>query len=443
MPGGVGGEGPGSPVLPYPDLVGAWSVPQVARGFHHASRNDPTFPTPGYTVISDPLAVFLVLATIVLVALKLEARFPLFRALGAALVGILIGMLLSNTGVLPGESPAYQLLMGPGVSMGVVLILLGVDMGSIRQAGPKMLGAFGIGALGTAIGAMVGGVALASMIGPDTWKLTGQFTGTYTGGGLNFAALAQAFDTPSDLFTAVVAADVIVTAVWMMACLAVPMLFAKGRMEQAPEVVSDGAEMGPPDASPDSGDAASPSLAHSLYSSGKPVPIADTAALVVISVGAVWLAGVIADLVPVLPAILWLTTLALIVAQIPAVKALSGGAMWGNYLILLFLASNGARSVIANIVEVGPAVFYFAIITVTVHGLVIFGLERAVGIDTPTLAVASQANVGGPASAMALASARGYTDRLLPGIAVGLLGYAAGNYAGFAIAALARTLLGG
>ena len=403
-------------------------------------------------MISDPLAVFLVLAVIVLVALSLEASFPLFRALGAALVGILMGMLLSNTGVLPGESAAYELLMGPGVSIGVVLILLSVDMGSVRKAGPKMLAAFGIGALGTAIGALVGGLSLAGMIGPDTWKLTGQFTGTYTGGGLNFAALAQAFETPSDLFTAAVAADVIVTAVWMMTCLVVPLLFSRRGVDSRAAVGADAPAAGgaegsvmerEPGASSASGSAAgSPSLAHGLYSSGKPVPISHTAALVVIAVGAVWLAGVIADAVPVLPEILWLTTLALIVAQIPAVKLLSGGAMWGNYLILLFLASNGARSVVANIVEVGPGVFYFAVITVSIHGLVIFGLGRAAGIDAPTLAVASQANIGGPASAMALASARGYTDRLLPGVAVGLLGYAAGNYAGFAVAALARVLLG-
>ena len=404
-------------------------------------------------MISDPLAVFVVLAIIVLVALRLEARFPLFRALGAALVGILIGMLLSNTGVIPGESQAYQLLMGPGVSMGVVLILLSVDMGSIRQAGPKMLGAFGFGALGTAIGAMVGGLTLAGMIGPDTWKLTGQFTGTYTGGGLNFAALAQAFDTPSDLFTAAVAADVIVTALWMMTCLVVPLLFSRragatrtaGGADTRAQSGSEGSmtehETGASSLSSND-DGGSPSLEHSLYSSGKAVPIGDTAALVVIAVGAVWLAGVIADAVPVLPEILWLTTMALVIAQIPAVKSLSGGAMWGNYLILLFLASNGARSVVASIVDVGPGVFYFALITVSIHGLVIFGLGRAAGIDTPTLAVASQANVGGPASAMALASARGYTDRLLPGVAAGLLGYAAGNYAGFAIAALARALLG-
>ena len=49
-------------------------------------------------------------------------------------------------------------------------------------------------------------------------------------------------------------------------------------------------------------------------------------------------------------------------------------------------------------------------------------------------AVASQANIGGSASALALASARGYGDRILPGIAAGLLGYAIGNYIGLVMA---------
>ena len=59
-------------------------------------------------MISDPFTVFLVLATVVYVAIRLEERYALFRSLSAALVGILMGMLLSNLGVLPGTSPAYQ-----------------------------------------------------------------------------------------------------------------------------------------------------------------------------------------------------------------------------------------------------------------------------------------------------------------------------------------------
>jgi uncharacterized membrane protein len=80
--------------------------------------------------------------------------------------------------------------------------------------------------------------------------------------------------------------------------------------------------------------------------------------------------------------------------------------------------------------------------TVAVHGLVIFGLGRLAGLELSTLAVASQANIGGPASAMALASARGYASKLLPGVAVGLLGYALGNYFGYFIAQVMRAVMG-
>jgi uncharacterized membrane protein len=40
-----------------------------------------------------------------------------------------------------------------------------------------------------------------------------------------------------------------------------------------------------------------------------------------------------------------------------------------------------------------------------------------------------------------MASARGYGDRVLPGVGVGLLGYAVGNYSGFVIASMVRGLL--
>jgi uncharacterized membrane protein len=383
-------------------------------------------------MLSEPLAVLVVLAAVVYVALRLEVRINLFRSLGGALVAILLAMVLSNIGILPGTSPTYDFLVGPGVSVGIALILFSVDLRSILSAGPRMLAAFGIGAVGTAVGAMTAALVLSTLIGPETWKLAGQFTGTYTGGGMNFAALGQELETSSDLFTAGIAADVIVTAIWMMTCLAVPVLL--GRKAASEKRDADGPASAVPEDAP-------MTLERSLYTSGRPMPIADAAALVTLAIGAVWGAGRLAELVPGFPEVLWLTSLALLAAQVPAVKRLTGSAMWGNYLMLLFLASNGAQSVIKNIFEVGPAVFYFAAITVALHGLTIFGLGRLFRIDLATLAVASQANVGGAASAMAMASARGYVDRLLPGVAVGLLGYAAGNYLGLVVAGLMRGVL--
>ena len=381
-------------------------------------------------MITDPTHIFLILAAVVFVSVQLEKRVALVRSLSAALTGILLGMLLSNIGLLPGESPTYDFLMGPGVNLGIALILLSVDLRSILQAGPKMLAAFGIGAAGTAAGAIVGGLMLSGLVGPETWKLAGQFTGTYTGGGANFAALGRAFDTSANMFSAATAADVIVTAVWMAACLAVPVMLGRPKQTQEPEIPG-----------PSSTDK-SLTLEHTLNDSVRPISLSDTAALVTIAVGAVWAAGQLAELVPILHEVLWLTTIVLILAQVPAVKALTGAAMFGNYLILLFLASNGARSVVATLVAQGPPIFYYALITVAFHGVLIFGIGRLARLDLPTLVVASQANVGGAASAIAIAGARGYSDRLLPGVAVGLLGYAIGNYFGFVIAALMRTLLG-
>jgi len=385
-------------------------------------------------MITEPLTIFLVLAAVVFVAVQLENRVPLFRALGSALTGILLGMVLSNTGILPGESPTYSFLMGDGVYFGIALILLSVDLRSVLQAGPGMLVAFGIGALGTAVGAITGGFLLAGLVGPETWKLSGQFTGTYTGGGANFAALGRAFDTSPDLFSAATAADVIITAIWMMVCLAVPVLLGRPKGTAQPER-SPGKGDNPHEEKP-------VTLERTLNDTVRPVSLRDAAALVVVAVGAVWGAGFLSGVIPLIPEVLWLTTLVLVMAQVPAIKGLPGGALFGNYLILLFLASNGARSVIANLVAMGPPVFYYAIITVALHGVVIFGVGRLARLDLATLAVASQANVGGAASAIALASARGYHDRLVPGVAVGLVGYAVGNYMGMAVGLFMRGLIG-
>ncbi len=57
--------------------------------------------------------------------------------------------------------------------------------------------------------------------------------------------------------------------------------------------------------------------------------------------------------------------------------------------------------------------------------------------------MASQAAVGGPSTALALAVAREWPGLALPGMAVGLLGYAVGNYAGYGIGWLMRGWLGG
>ena len=382
-------------------------------------------------MVTNPFAVFLILTSVVLIAVFLEGRYRLFRSLSAALVGILFAMVLSNIGLIPGESQAYDVLVDPGISLGIVLILLGINIKTIRQAGPTMLVAFGLGAVGTAAGAFLSALILAPTLGPETWKLAGQFTGTYNGGSVNFAALGRAFDTSSELFSAAITADVLVTALWMMACLATPALFARRSTGPTKSAMQIGRE-----------DQDHSKLSQALYKSHDRITLQGMGLLVVVATGSVWGARQMGEWIPLIPEVLWLTTIAILLAQWAPVRNIQGSTLIGYYLLLLFLSTTGAQSVFVRILEIGPSVLYFALGTVALHGLCIFGLGWLLRIDPAMLAVASQANVGGPASAMALAAARGSTHLVLPGIAVGLLGYAVGNYTGFAVGFFTRNLLG-
>ncbi len=381
-------------------------------------------------MIRDPFAIFLTLAATAFFAVWLE-RFRGFRTASAGLMCLTFGMLLSNSGILPGDAEAYNQLGNIWVNAAIVLILLAVDLRTIREAGRKMLVAFGIGAFGTMIGTAVATTLLAGSIGGEAWKLTGQFTGTYIGGGANFYALAGAFETDPAIMSGAVAADVIVTVAWLAICLAAPALFARGGNARE----DDGA----PAAAPGS----PMTLEQRLKESGVSLRVLDLFGLAAITLGTMAAAQFLGGLFPVIPAVLWLTTIALALGHTPAVRRLRGAPVLGNTLIYLFLVGNGAQSLVSEMLAAGPALFLFALTTVGIHGAVIFGLGRMARLDAGTLAVASQANVGGAASAVAIASARGLGDRLLPGIAVALLGYAVGNYLGYGMGSIARAILGG
>jgi len=139
--------------------------------------------------------------------------------------------------------------------------------------------------------------------------------------------------------------------------------------------------------------------------------------------------------------ILLLTTIALILAQIPAVNRLKGHKLLGLFGVYLFLAVIGAYCDVPALLKDGAlaiVLLIFVTILVTVHGLIIFGLGALFKQDWDIVSIASQANVGGSASAMALSRSLNRTDLTLPGILVGALGNATGTYWGILIAEILR-----
>jgi uncharacterized membrane protein len=133
--------------------------------------------------------------------------------------------------------------------------------------------------------------------------------------------------------------------------------------------------------------------------------------------------------------ILVTTALTLVFATLlpGAVKRLSGHVEAGNVMMFIFLASVGATADIWELVAVGPVLFVFAAIIISVHLLILFAIGKWLRMDLAELAVASAVCIGGPSSAAALASAKGWKDLLIPGVLAGSFGYAIGSFVGVGV----------
>lgn len=370
--------------------------------------------------IEHPVWIVAVLAFAVAGSERL-ARLPGLRHVGSALLVIVVTAVLANLGAIPtvtGGSPVYDGLFRYVAPLAIFWLLLSVGLREVARAGPRMLLLFFVAATGTVVGVLAGWVAAGGRdaFGEAGPALAGMFVGTYTGGSVNFNAVALHYGVIRDgtLYAAAAVVDSAMTTVWMAATVAIPRLW-RGADEGT---VGDGG--------PEGGTLAEPETAHAV----------DVAVLIGLGALALAAADAVGRVTPV-PSILVLTTVALLLAQVPAIRALRGARMVGTLAVLFFLAAIGAlcdlRALVAS-GSVGLRLGLLVVVAVTVHGAVVFGFARLARLDPATAAVASQANIGGSTSALALARSLGRSDLVVPGILVGALGNAVGTYLAFAVA---------
>ena len=387
-------------------------------------------------MIDTPLALIATIAGVVVLALWLERRrVPGIWKLGATLLAIAIGGVLSNAGLVPPASPTYQAITGTATDLAIVWLLLAVNLADLRKAGGAMLVAFGIAVAGTALGAFAGAFLFGDAIGEETWKLAGALTGTYSGGSLNFTAVSRAVDMSDALFVGATAADNVVTGLWLAACVVLPRWI--GRHYPAPPP-SPGADSAPvPDHAGHDPELPDDESVHPLFARAS-LSTHRLAILVAAGLAIVIASRVVAAVTPGINPVLWLTTLALVTGYVMPSGAKRGALQLGNLALLFFFVVIGIYSRIAEVLAVGVQVLFYALFVVAVHGVLVFLAGRFLRVDIGTLCVASQAAVGGPGSALAVAVAGGWRSLILPGILVGLLGYALGTYAGMGIAQALR-----
>ena len=359
----------------------------------------------------------------------------LLRHLGTALLVILLTAIVANIGILPAGSspqnpvPVYDGIFGYVAPLAIFLLLLQVNLRDIIKAGKPLIALFMLGAIGTSAGVILGMWVIngPEVLGENFIGMGGMFVGTYTGGGINFNALAIHYDlvTEGILYGGAVAIDNIMTAIWMMATIAIPRLFGPMWRNRAKK-----------------------SVASTLPGSAG-TAIVDTEQISPFEIGMLLFAGFLtlwisdaasshlADLGFKAPSIVIVSIIALILAQFPIIQKLRGAQVLGSFLVTLFLAVIGAFcdiSALGSIGAIGVNLLILVSIIVVVHGLIVFGAAWIFKMDPDMAAVASQANIGGSPSALALAKSIGRPDLVLPAVLVGSLGYAVGTFLGLGVA---------
>lgn len=380
---------------------------------------------------ADAVYILAILCLCVVASEWLVRRTAL-RHLGTALLVIVVTAVLANTGVLPAGSsesapvPVYDAIFAYLAPLAIFWLLLPISLRNILRAGVPLIVLFLVGSAGAVIGAVVGMHLFGEIraLVPQFRAVGGMFVATYTGGGINFNAVALSEGVVRDggLYAGAVAVDNVITALWMAATLALPRLLwpVWGGMRR-----------------PVGRGSAAPADEHNDTETTSPADLGLVLALGFAGLlAADRITAALGRLGWTVPSIAVLTAIALVLAQIPAVSRLRGTRLAGMLAVYLFLAVVGAFcdfSQLAALGHRGLLLLGFASTLVLVHGVITFAAARLGGLDPDMASIASQANVGGSTSALALARSLGRDDLVLPGVLIGALGNAIGTFIGLSV----------
>ncbi len=350
------------------------------------------------------------------------------------------------------QSQLYYIASRVLLPASLILMTLSIDLKAVFRLGPKALIMFFTGTVGIVIGGPIA-LFLVGSISPDTvagtghdalWRGLSTLAGSWIGGGANQAAMLEIFEYNPKKYGATVLVDIFVANIWMaLLLIGVPRAQKIDRWLKADTSAIE-------------------ELKQKVMAFAKKVQriptLTDYMILFGITFFAVavsfWGATHISEFLHKHIAFVadkkspfssfgsqffWLISLATVFGiafSFTKIKKYEGvgASKIGSVFIYILVATIGMKMDLTEILK-NPGLIFIGLIWMSIHALLLIGVAKLIRAPYFFLAVGSQANVGGAASAPVVAAAF-HPSLASVGVMLAVVGYVVGTLAALAAAIL-------
>ncbi len=372
------------------------------------------------------LVIFFILAPFFI--LLLEKHFVVVRKVGAVLVCYGLGLIIGNLGILPEGIEKYQeLLMNITIPVALPLILFSLNVRRwLKMAGSAML-SLGIG-LFTVIVMVIAGYFIFVDDIDEIWQVTGMLVGVYTGGTPNMAAMKTALNINQELYLMTHTYDLFLGAIYLVFILSIGqrvfLLFLPPFKK--PEV---GPSTGEVNAEDDF------ESYEGIFTKKVFLPLLAAFGLSLLIVAASYGVSLLfPENFMTAAIILLITTFSIGLSFVPRVNKIKKTFQGGMYIILIFCLVIASMADIRQLANITFSLFWFvALVMFGSHFLHVL-IAKFFKLDADTVIISGSALICSPPFVPVIAGALKNREVILTGLAVGIAGYAVGNYLGVLIA---------
>ena len=363
-------------------------------------------------------------------------KFPFLGKIGPVLVLYLIGLIIGNIGLMPGQLPEVQDIMSNAtVPLAIPLMLFGC---TFRREGTRSQ----ILALVTGMASVVMAVIIGYLIFgghiDEGAKVGGMLTGVYTGGTINLAALKTMLNVNDNTYILINSYDILVSFLYLTFLLTIGIrLFRRFLPHDKTSLTSkDEEEIRKEIAKGEENPYKGIFTKEGMRQSG--ILLGVTILICVISGG---IALVLPDGIFMTIFILMLTTLGIAASFIKKIHNMKYSYDIGMYFIYIFCIAVASMADLSKL-DLAGGLNLLGYLLVAVFGSLLLQVifAKIFKIDSDMMVIASVTFINSPPFVPMMAAAMKNKNVLVPGLSIGILGYAAGNYLGFLISELLKLL---